>query len=98
MKDDVAAAQQLVVQDLGLQQPESTFTDLEKLQTWLAHEISILLDRDFQGLINMLYRIDVSEVKLKTAFATPDVSDSIAGLIIERELQKVESRKRHKSE
>jgi hypothetical protein len=98
MKDEVVAAQQLVVKDLGLQQPKSAFTDLEKLQSWLAREISVLLDRDFQGLINILYRIDVSEAKLKAAFAASDVSESIAGLIIERELQKVMSRKNRKSE
>ena len=98
MKNQVEATQQLVVKDLGLQPPKSTFADLEKLQSWLAHEISILLDQDFQSLINMLYRIDVREAKLKSAFADSNVADKIARLIIERELEKVASRERYKGD
>ena len=62
---------------------------------WLTGEIRILLDLDFNRLMNILYRIDVSEEKVKKAFAEDDPAFSIAGLIIERELKKVETRSKY---
>ena len=69
----------------------------EDLENRLAIYINELIDRDFQRLIQILYRIDISEEKLKKALQLEDKSDSsgktIATLIIERQLQKLEFRK-----
>ncbi len=79
-----------------MENPGLVISNLDKLQEWLAREISILLDRDFQYLLNVLYRIDVSEEKVKQAFAGNEPAFNIAGLIIERELKKVETRKKYR--
>ena len=79
-----------------MENPGLVLSNLDKLQEWLAREISILLDRDFQHLLNVLYRIDVSEEKVKQAFAAKYPAFEIAGLIIERELKKVETRKKYR--
>ena len=64
----------------------------------LAVYINELIDKDFNKLINLLYRIDISEQKLKIALQNEDKtissSKTIAKLIIERQLQKLEFRKK----
>ena len=59
-----------------------------------------LLAKDFQQLVNVLYRIDVSEEKLKQALAlsTDNPASVITKMIIERELLKVEFRKKYSSQ
>lgn len=89
-------AHQLIVKDLGIAQDDVSFSRLDKLQLWLAREIRALLDQDFQRLMNILYRIDINESKTKLALSSDNPANAIAALIIERELQKVESRKKYK--
>lgn len=68
----------------------------EKAFALLYKLVEHLLSHDFNRLINSLYRIDVSEEKLKAALATsPKPAQTIAEMIWERELQKVEFRKRY---
>ena len=95
MKTDMAIAQELLIQDFDISNPGLVFSKMDALQNWLAGEISILLDRDMQRLFNVLYRIDVNESKVKLAFTADKPAWEIAGLIIERELQKVASRKKY---
>lgn len=97
MENKIEITQKLVIKDLDILDPGLAFSTIEKLINWLTGEIRILIDRDFQKLMNILYRIDVNEEKTKMAFATNDPANEIAKLIIERELQKVESRKKYKS-
>ena len=70
----------------------------EDLENYLAVYINELIDKDFNKLINLLYRIDISEQKLKIALQNEDKTISsgktIAQLIIERQLQKLEFRKK----
>jgi hypothetical protein len=55
----------------------------------LIDYIQHLIDKNFDGLINLLYRIDVDENKIKEAFKENQQSATIlAHLIIER-LQKI---------
>ena len=61
----------------------------------LASEINNLIRTDFEKLVSLLYRIDVSEVKLKEMLqAQPDrdAGHIIAELLIERQLQKIKLR------
>ena len=89
--------QQMILKDLNVDSDVSIKIDkLEKLKVWLANEIRILLDRDFQRLLHILYRIDISEENTKKAFADTDPVKSLVELIIERELQKVATREKYK--
>jgi hypothetical protein len=65
----------------------------------LARSINYLIENDFAGLLQILYRKDISESKLKELLAKNTGHDSgwiIANLLIEREQQKIESRKLYK--
>lgn len=67
------------------------------LEIKLSAYINEIIDKDFNKLINLLYRIDISEQKLKIALQNEDKtissSKTIAKLIIERQLQKLAFRK-----
>ena len=72
---------------------------LQQLKEYLTKKISELMDNNFDKLVNTLYRIDVSEQKLQEAFSDKNkqiLPETIAGLIIERQLQKIELRKKYK--
>lgn len=65
----------------------------------LADKINELIANDFQQLITVLYRMDVSEPKLKLLLKENPDSDAgmiIAELMIERQAQKIISRKETK--
>ncbi|MGZ5133814.1 MAG: hypothetical protein ACXWCG_01635 [Flavitalea sp.] len=68
----------------------------EDLQQKLASKINDLIQKDFSSLINILYRIDVDEIKLKQALESSpneDAGDIIAKIIIDRQMQKIRLRK-----
>ncbi len=72
----------------------------EELHHQLAGAINQLLVNDFNKLLNLLYRIDVSEEKLKSSlreFSDRDAKDIIATLVIERQLQKNKLREQYKA-
>jgi len=61
----------------------------------LAGLIEQLLQNDFARLINILYRLDVDEQKLRTELNKnphADASQVIANLIVERQIQKLATR------
>ncbi len=65
----------------------------------LAAYINELVNHDFAKLVGWLYRLDVSEKKLKESLkdnAAADAGVIIADLIIERQLKKIKSRKEFK--
>lgn len=67
----------------------------EELLVLLSQYVQELIDTDFAKLINTLYRIDVSEAKIKRALdlsKPKDANKIIAQLIIEREKQKIKTR------
>jgi hypothetical protein len=97
LKIQIKEIHDLVVKDLTLRKEANIdISNFDTLKAWLAHEIQLLLDHDFQRFLNMLYLIDVDEQKAKEAFADNDPSWRLAELVIERELQKVESRRKYK--
>lgn len=66
------------------------------LQTSLAAYINELIIHDFERLVQLLYRIDVSEQKLKQLLREKKGTDAgilIAQLIIQRQWEKIESRR-----
>jgi len=72
---------------------------LDELPIRLSEYLNGLIQKDFQKLIMLLYRIDISEAKLKQLLQQPpkeDASKIIAQLIIERQLEKIKSRKTYR--
>lgn len=64
--------------------------------TSLAAKINQLIVEDFESLIRLLYIIDVDERKLKKMLKENtgnDAGDLIASMIIERQTQKIRSRR-----
>jgi hypothetical protein len=73
---------------------------MQELKENLAVYINKLIADDFNKLVNLLYRIDVSESLLKTTLKQNPEADAgmiIASLVIERQLQKLSSRKSYSS-
>jgi hypothetical protein len=69
---------------------------MELLKEKLSMHINHLIQDDFEKLVALLYRIDVSEAKLKKMMndnREVNAGSIIADLIIERQQQKIESRK-----
>ena len=88
--------QQLVHQinkELAIELPEKI--SFGELQNKLAAHINHLIQHHFEKLVSLLYRIDVSEAKIKSLLQQQpgeDAAKIIAALIIERQLQKIKTR------
>lgn len=70
----------------------------EKAREELIFLINELINKDFHSLIQLLYRIDVNEKKIRLYLeenSDKDAASVLADLIIERQLQKIESRKKY---
>lgn len=69
---------------------EAVLTDTDYAMLWLEKKIEDMLKYDFNGLVNLLYRIDVYESKAKLCFGQPnqDIAKCLAALIWERQMQK----------
>lgn len=62
--------------------------------------INDLINNDFSQLVSLLYRIDVPEKKLRQVLDATNGKDAasvIATMIIERQLEKIRSREKFKS-
>ena len=87
----------VIKQSMEIDLPENISVD--ELKEKLSVHINHLILHDFQKLVSILYRIDVSEAKLKYLLkenTDKDASLIIADLIIERQLQKIRSRQEHR--
>lgn len=95
----------LISKHFGISQSE--FNDDEekqlehsKLLKELTRVIRYLLDNDFQKLLNGLYIIDVNQQKVSEILeigGTDNLAIDIAKLVIEREMQKVETRLKYRN-
>jgi hypothetical protein len=73
----------------------------DAVEIQLAEKINTLIQRDFGALVQLLYRIDVQEQKLRRMLETNNGEDAgrlIARLIMERQWQKIESRRRYRQD
>jgi hypothetical protein len=79
--------------DMAIVLPDKiSLVELEELLTIYANQ---LIQKDFQKLVTLLYRIDVSEAKLKYLLQLQrdeNAGNIIAKLIIERQIEKMKSR------
>ena len=72
--------------------------DWEALVDALSRRVDHLMRHDFEGLMTAMYQIDVSEQRFTEAVERPpgeQPARAVAELILERELEKMESRKRY---
>jgi len=86
----------MIRQSMEIDLPENTSFD--KLKEQLSSHINFLIQADLQKLFSILYRVDISEQKLKKLLKENpgnDASMIIADLVIERQLQKLKSRQEH---
>ncbi len=80
-------------QSLETSIPENT--GLEELREKLSEYINNLVNQDFEKLVFLLYRIDVDEARMRALLTHNEGEGApllIADLIIERQLQKIQSR------
>lgn len=88
----------LLIREFTIEIRGNTF---DAIKTALIEKINDLILTDFQKLVNLLYRIDVSEVRLKQLLQENNDQDAariIAELIIERQLQKIKIKRKFKSD
>ena len=74
--------------DAGLVQSPAWYSQL-------VEAVNNLLVHDFNGLVQLLYRLDVDEHKIRASLAGnpgTDAADLIAQLLLERQLQKLRFR------
>jgi hypothetical protein len=81
-----------------LEIPLSGDEGMDTLRAVLSNYINGLIDKNFQQLVHLLYRLDVSENKVRETLnnSTGDAGLIIADLVIERQLQKIKTRKEWK--
>ncbi|HXB36041.1 MAG TPA: hypothetical protein VNV35_21600 [Puia sp.] len=94
---EVPALQSDLNNSFGLDLPETA--TIEMLEGVLAERINTMITADFNRLISLLYRVDVSETKLKQLLresAGTDAGLLIARLVLERQWQKIETRRKYR--
>jgi hypothetical protein len=85
---------QIISEDL------STQTSLTVFKEKLSAYINDLINHDFEKLIHVLYRLDVSEKKLKSTLVSSSSNAGmlIAEMIIERQVQKIKTREQFRQQ
>ena len=88
---------QLVNEEMAIDLPEKI--SFNEIREQLSKYINDLIVNDFQKLVALLYRIDVSESRLKQLLLEENHEDAgkvIADLIIQRQLEKIKTRQQFK--
>lgn len=96
-QDSSKEAFSILKKDFDLPELKESY-DEEQAIVFLSKAVSQLLDRDFERLLQICYRIDLGEEKLKKILheSEPDqVSSDLAKALWERQKQKIEIRKRY---
>lgn len=71
--------------------------DSAGLHAFLTKVINELLDKDFEKLLSVMYRLDISEQKFRSALVMSVPAEEIARLVLEREYEKIKFRMMYKS-
>ncbi|MBN3520644.1 hypothetical protein JYB62_11605 [Algoriphagus lutimaris] len=88
---------QLLEKDFQLPEAKTTFDEVKAID-FLSKVIRQMLDRDFERLLQICYRVDLGEEKLKRILheSEPDqVAPDLARALWERQKMKVEIRRRY---
>jgi hypothetical protein len=81
--------------DWGLQLPG--FVSEETILEQLEKRIMAMADKDPEAFFQLMYRLDVSEQKVKSVLFEQDAGMQIAKLVYKRQLQKIEARNMFRS-
>jgi hypothetical protein len=79
-------------------QDEKNFGSYENLLRRLADSIAQMLQNDFPGLLQLLYRMDIPEALSEAVLDLKDarlIAERLAELMIRRELKKIETREKY---
>ncbi|PWU00521.1 MAG: hypothetical protein C5B52_08730 [Bacteroidetes bacterium] len=97
--DDQLEITKSITEQFELSCPERL--SMEELEQQLSLKINWLIQNNFEHLVFILYRIDVNESKLRlllNQFSGEDSGKIIANLIIERQTQKILTRREFKQQ
>jgi hypothetical protein len=73
----------------------------EALEALLADKVNTLIQENFDQLLQLLYRIDISEQRLRRLLLENEGEDAgkiIARLIVQRQWEKIESRRKYRQD
>jgi hypothetical protein len=92
----------LIVRDLELQKEEDILTEdnQDEILKRLTEIINRMLAKDYHRLVNAMYRLDINEKLFREAISgmhSPNVASRLAELVLNREKEKIEMRKKYKS-
>lgn len=79
--------------------PNNDFERFEEFRNYLIVKLKEMYEHNYELLLNTLYRIDVSETKLSELFSSKhgdNITERLADLIIERQLQKIRFRQQYR--
>ena len=71
------------------------------LETLLAEKVNALIEGNFDQLLQLLYRIDINEQRLRRLLVENEGEDAglmIARLILQRQWEKMESRRKYRQD
>jgi len=94
--EDITALSRIISKDFELEEG----IDSELLRSRMIHAFSWLLDNDISKMMNILYRADVAEERLKSLLVSRSQLPSaevIADEYISRQKQKIETWKKYSS-
>lgn len=97
MDKEIIVIQQALLNDFDTEGCENR----DALASRLAEQINHLIQADFHRLVAILYRLDISESKLKKTLEEntgKDAGELMAELIIDRQLQKQKMREIYRSD
>ena len=80
----------------GLELAENS--SAEQMEDFLADQLNQMIRTDFSALVQLLYRIDINENRLRQLLQVntgEDAGKIIARLIIERQWQKIQTRRQY---
>jgi len=101
VKSNVKEALQIIKKEFDLasnELPVKSNPSIQELHKYLTIAIGSMLDREFNKLLNLLYRVDIEEslvAEVLHAENPSEVASELARLVIDREMKKVESRKKY---
>lgn len=92
--DDIQKIQEYTLQ--LIEENNVSFNSFEEFRKFIIQKINNWINNDFEHLLYLLYRIDVHEDKVRKLLQEhkgENAAEIITDLIIERQRQKIETRK-----
>ena len=100
MDNETVACSQLITKHFALDEVElQAALSWSSLKSRLSPIIRDLLDHDLNRLLNVFYKIDISEEQFKMILScspADQLADKLADLVIEREMLKMETRRKYR--